>query len=123
MIKNILVTLFTLIALGACSPGVHTKNGKNFTVTDFNNIVPGKTTKNALLTSLGNPQQKGIQSSGKESWTYSYFSIDAPSQCLFTTAFPKMEHDYKELKISFDGDTVADKSYDMTRKPTKKYKK
>jgi outer membrane protein assembly factor BamE (lipoprotein component of BamABCDE complex) len=115
MLKKALVVIM-LTFLAGCMPRIYSETGQRFERKNFDDVAPGKTTKSDLISTLGEPQQTGIKESGKEMWTYLFLSLDYPSKCLFTTTSPEIKHEFMRITITFDGDTVFEKSFEMTKK-------
>ena len=114
--KKIFLLLILTIFVSACLPSVHSETGKPFNIEHFNSVKENQTTKKDLVASLGNPEQVGLKENGKETWTYSYFSIDARSTCFLSTTYPKIDIDFMRMTLTFDKDVVVEKSYDMSSK-------
>ncbi len=115
MRNKIIVSLMLMLMTAACMPRMYAETGRKFDVRKFQKIKEGETTKQYITTAFGAPQQTGVKESGKEMWTYLFLSLEAPSHCICSTPSPLFTHRFMRMTITYDGDRVFEKSYEMSR--------
>lgn len=108
MVNRRLMLLLPLAGLGACAS---TAQGRKFDDSFVAQIRKGQTTKAEIRQAFGEPQQVS-QSSGTETWIYSYSDAYGRGYVQAATfGIVKQKSDDQTLIIVFQGDKVAEFTY------------
>lgn len=101
------VLISAVLSLAACSP-IHMKSGRPFVIDQIQSIEKEKTDKDAVSKLFGEPQMRGKDDAGLDTWTYFYMSAVIPLKG------GDVKENVRRLTITFDGGKVKTYSYELS---------
>ena len=116
-LSKILIVLFSILALAACSQKNYLEQGAPLSHEKVNKIVEGSTTETQLLNIFGEPTTKNIINSNESYWTYKYFKKSSTNNVLLG----ETQYDIVEgtLEVIVNQGVVTWFNYDQNNKQKK----
>lgn len=110
--KNIKLALAVLVVIGltACASSRVT-TGVNFDDKQITHIKKGETTKEQLVTLLGQPFNKSIIDANSEKWVYLYTDVTSKAQSYVFAMKVNTTGIKKQLEVLVEKDTVTNYTY------------
>ena len=116
-LSKILIVLFSILALAACSQKNYFEQGAPLSHEKVNKIVEGSTTEIQLLHIFGEPTAKTVINSNETKWTYKYLKKSSTNNVLLG----ETQYDIVEgtLEVIVNQGVVTWFNYDQNNKQKK----
>ena len=117
MLKKYLLFFIFTIFLTGCATTLTNIGGRDFDEAKIGMIKKGVTTKEQVISLLGEPFTKNLDENGKERWWYIYEVSESTARAGYYSSKVTGQLRQKKLELIFDGEIVQNYVYSDTTNP------